>query len=379
MRPLTAAAAPAALLAVTVAGLAACSTDDPAAPPSASTSASAPATSDPSPDQEPGGDPAQPEDALLDWTAVAGPPDALVTMGGDWTLTVSPDGTRARLDGPRPRTIRAGADRRISDAFLDDAYALVVAQDRREERPGVATAVDLATGDTRVLDGDGPVGTSSGGTWALGLGTAFYASVGAPGQPRAYCLVEADLPSGAALPLWCADQRHGFTNARVGADGELTVMTFDDARPSCRTLLSMAGVSFEDGEPTAYAGPTDCKAWEGVTLGGEARVWSEVPDERRIEQAAVYAGTGGDVTELGEAVSGSLLACGDAAYFARDAGGGEPAQVLRWHPDDGLQVVYRAPEATEGFVVAPLRCGGDHLTLTALTPAGDEQVSAPLP
>ena len=74
----------------------------------------------------------------------------------------------------------------------------------------------------------------------------------------------------------------------------------------------------------------------------------------------------------------ALLACAGAAYFARDAGAGEPAQVLRWSPDGGLQVVYRAPRSTEGFVVAPLRCGGDMMTVTALTPAGDEQVAAAL-
>ena len=369
-----------AALAALAAGVVGCSAEDP--DPAATQATAQTPSQEPSPDDEPPTDATEPEDALLDWTPVPGPTDALVTVAGDWTLTIAADGTRARLNGPRPTTVRAGTGRRISDAFLDDAYALVVAQDGREERPSVATAIDLATGDTRVLDGDGPDGTSSGGTssggtWALGPGTAFYATVGTPGRPRAYCLVSSDLPSGATLPTWCAPTRHGFTNARVGTDGELSLMTFDDSRPSCRTVMSMAGVTVQDGEPTPYDGPTECKAWEGVSLGA-ARVWNEVPDEGRIEQARAYAATADGVTELGDATSGSLWACGDAAYFSRDAGDGDPAQVLRWHPDDGLQVVYRAPEATEGFIVAPLRCGGDHLTLTALTPAGDEQVSAPL-
>ncbi len=362
-------------------GVVGCSAGDPQEPVGTQTTSPTPTdehSRGPSPTDRPSAGATDPADALLDWTPVPGSTDALVTVAGDWTLTVATDGTRARLAGPRPTTVRAGAGRRISDAFLDEAYALVVAQDRREERPSVATAIDLATGDTRVLDGDGPVGTSSGGTWALGPGTAFYATIGIPAQPRAYCLVSSDLPSGATLATWCAPKRQGFTNARIGADGELSMMTFDDSRPSCRTVLSMDGVTVGGGEPTPYDGPTECQAWEGVGLGA-ARVWTEVPDERRIEEARAYAGTADGVTELGEATSGSLLACGDAAYFSRDAGDGDPGQVLRWQPDDGLQVVYRAPEATEGFIVAPLRCGGDHLTLTALTPAGDEQVSAPLP
>lgn len=364
----------AALVALAV-GVVGCSVEDP--DPTGTQATAETPSQEPSPGDRPPADATEPEDAILDWTPVPGPTDALVTVAGDWTLTVAADGTRAGLEGPRPTTVRAGAGRRISDAFLDDDYALVVAQDAREERPSVATAIDLATGDTRVLDGDGSVGTSSGGTWALGPATAFYATIGTPARPRAYCLASSDLPTGATVPAWCAPQRHGFTNARIGADGELSVMTFDDSRPSCRTVRSMGGVSVEGGAPTPYDGPTECKAWEGVSLGS-ARVWTEVPDEGRIEQARAYAVTADGVAELGEATSGSLLACGDAAYFSRDAGGGDPAQVLRWHPDDGLQVVYRAPEATEGFIVAPLRCGGDHLTLTALTPAGDEQVSAPL-
>lgn len=307
-----------------------------------------------------------------------GSTDAAVTEAGEWTLTVDPRSTRAVLDGPRPVTLPAGAGRRIAEAFLDDGHALVVAQDRRETRPSVATVVDLASGERTTLDGDSPAPTTSGGTWALGPDQAFYATVGAPGQARAYCLAAADLGTGDGAPLWCAATRQGFTNARVGSDGTLSLMTFDDARPSCRTLVTLAGVTLDGPDPTPYDGPTACAAWEGVTLGSD-RVWTEVPDERHIEQAHAFAATtAGEQQDLGAATSGSLLACGDAAYFTRDAGGGEPAQVLRWRADEGLRVVYRAPSAKDGFVVAPLRCGGTQLTLTALTPAGDEQVTAGL-
>ena len=43
-----------------------------------------------------------------------------------------------------------------------------------------------------------------------------------------------------------------------------------------------------------------------------------------------------------------------------------------------LDVVYEAPAGKDGFVASPLRCGGDQLTVTALTAAGDEQVTARL-
>lgn len=313
-----------------------------------------------------------PTAAALDWAPVPGSMNDTVTVGDEWTLTVAADGTRAVLGGPRPLTIDAGAGRRIADALLDDRHALVVAQDRRESRPSLATVVDLATGETRTFDGDSDAPTTSGGTWALADDRAYYATVGGPGAPRGYCLAAADLTTGTTSALWCAPPREGFSNARVGADGVVSLLTFDDARPSCRTL-----VAFDGPEPAAYDGVPDCTGWEGVTLGG-SRVWTTVPDESRIERAHAFAATAEGLVDLGEATSGSLLICAGAAYFARDAGGGEPASVLRWSPALGLEVAYRAPLAKEGFVVAPLRCGGDHLTLTALTTSGDEQATAVL-
>jgi hypothetical protein len=319
----------------------------------------------------------EPTDGLLDWTPVRGSTDDTVTVAGAWTLTVSGDGARAALDGPRPLELRAGTGRRINDAFLDGSHALVVAQDRRESRPSVATVVDLQTGATSTIDGSSTAPTTSGGTWALGPEQAYYATVGGPGDPRAYCLAAADLGTGDAHVVWCAPKRSGFSNARVGAAGALSLLTFDDSRPSCRTVVSMAGVTVDGPAPQPYSGPTDCTGWEGVTLD-DAEVWTEVPNENRIEQARAYASGPDGVADLGATTSGSLVACGEAAYFTRDAGSGRPAQVLRWSVDGGLQVVYRAAKAEDGFIATPLRCGGDQLTITSLSTAGDEQVTAPL-
>ena len=88
----------------------------------------------------------------LTWQSVPGPTRDVVTVGGDWTLTVSPGGDSARLDGPHPRTIRAAAHSSISDAFLDDAHALVVSEDDRARTPDVATLVDLGSGSATTLD-----------------------------------------------------------------------------------------------------------------------------------------------------------------------------------------------------------------------------------
>jgi hypothetical protein len=343
--------------------------------------------------------PLEPGVDLLDWQPVPGSVDDVVTVAGRWTLTVSADGARATLDGPTPTTVRAEDGHRISTAQIDDAHALVVSQDTREQRPATATLVDLDTGATSAVGGGSEVPTTTGGTWALAGDHAFYATYGGP-SGRAYCLASVDLASvdlasvdlasvdlvgGSQQQVWCAPQRQGFSNARAGADGALSLLTFDDSQPSCRTLVSLAGANPDDPDPdldpAPYADPTACKGWEGVTLD-DATVWTEIPKESRIEQAVAYAAGPDGIVELGDATSGTLIACDGAAYFARDAGGGEPAKVLRWSPETGLDAVYRAPggsgKGRDGFVVAPLRCGGDHLTLTALTSAGDEQVTAPL-
>ncbi len=101
-----------------------------------------------------------------------------------------------------------------------------------------------------------------------------------------------------------------------------------------------------------------------------------IPREKRIEAAHVYATLGDGYVDLGPALTDSLLACGDAAYFARDPGADRPGQVLRWRSDGSLDVVYEAPGGAEGFITVPLRCGDDALTVTALTEEGDEQVTA---
>ncbi|HQR27052.1 MAG TPA: hypothetical protein PLP61_08450 [Nocardioides sp.] len=364
----------AALAALLATGLASCGADDGDRPaPSGSASTPDVPSSSP-PDGGPsGGTSASPHPVvadtdLLDWRAVPGPVEDEVTVSGDWTLTVDEQGRRAVLDGPTPQTVPAGPRGRIVESFIDGEYALVVSQDRLEERPSTATVVELATGRRFVLDGRSPVPTTTGGTWALGGGHALYATYDQGG----YCLASVDLATEQARATWCAPPRHGFSNARTSPQGD-TLLTFDASRPSCRTVGALDGERL-----TPFPGVTECKGWEGVLLPG-GRVWSVVPRDTRIESAHLYAALGDAWFDLGPGISGSLVACGGAAYFAREpARVGEPAQVLRWTPAGRLSVVYAAPAGGEGFVTVPPRCGGTQLTVTALTQAGDEQVTAPL-
>jgi|SRR6478736_3618968 len=303
----------------------------------------------------------------LEWRPVDGSVDATVTRSSDWTLTVAPDGRTWDLAGPSGASDGKGDRQRVSDALLDERWTVVVLQDDAEQRPSVATVTELATGDTFTIDGAAEVPTTTGGTWALGADRVVHATV----QDGRYCLAEVDLDSRASTVTWCAPKRHGFSTAHV-TDAGTSLLTFDDARPSCRTVVTL-----DDGSPTPYDGATRCAAWEGVVTGGGA-VWSEIPDERRIEEARFRARVGDEDEDLGPGVAGSLVACAGAAYFVRDPQRqGDPAALVRWSADDGSAVVYESPSG-HAFLEPP-RCGGDAITVTARTSSGDEQVTADLP
>ncbi|MFC6287269.1 hypothetical protein ACFP3Q_08540 [Nocardioides sp. GCM10027113] len=307
----------------------------------------------------------------LQWSRVRGPVDATVTTGGGWTLTVDPSGTRATLDGADPVTVTAPDRFRVADALLDDGWALVTVQDRLEERPMVATVVDLDSGEQFTLDGDSDVPTTTGGSWALGDGTASHATVSPDGG---WCVATVDLASRTSQRRWCAPPRTGFNGVSVTPDGT-TMLTFDDQRPSCRTPVRLDG---DDVDPIGGVEP--CLGWDAVALPG-AVVWSETPRPTRVEQAVLRARTGdGAVVDLGPGTSGTLVRCGEAAYFVRDPQrDGQPAALLRWAPgDDEAGVVYESPGGGPAFLAEP-RCGGDALTLTVLAASGDRQVTALLP
>ena len=218
-----------------------------------------------------------------------------MTTGGGWTVVVDQERSLATVDGPRSFVIAGDKRFRISEVLLDTGWLAVVRSDSLEERPDVATVVDLTTGNRSDLTGRSQVPTTTGGTWALQGGVLVHATVG---PDRAYCLARRDLAAGSAETPWCAAPRHGFTHARVTPDG-LGLMTFDDQRPSCRTLGTVA-----DGMFTGWPGPTDCKGWELVPIAG-GLVWSEVPREHALDEAEVHVRSGDTDLDLGPATSDS--------------------------------------------------------------------------
>lgn len=303
---------------------------------------------------------------LLAWKALPGSVDDTVTTNGEWTLTVSKQGNTTALEGPNSATGSSASGEQITDAFLDEDYAVVVYQDPQETRPSRAKVTDLETGTTFSIDGDSEVPTTTGGTWALGDGTVVHATIDDRGS---YCLASVDLETQASTLGWCAPKRQGFNGAHV-TDAGWTLQTFDDSRPSCRTLVSTSGREVEP-----LPGVLECKGWDAALID-DGPVWSVVPKDNQVESAHFYASTEGGYFDLGPGTSGTLAPCADAAYFVRDPQhDGDPAALMRWD-GESLSVVYESP-AGQAFLAAP-RCGGDTMNVSALAEGGDEQVSADL-
>jgi hypothetical protein len=304
---------------------------------------------------------------LLDWQQVPGSTKDVVTVGGGWTLTVPTGDGSARLRGAKSVTIRAAAHSSITDAFLDGTHALVVSEDRLAADPDRAVLVDLASGRMTTLDGRSDPPTVVGGAWALGPDTVLHATSG----PRhSYCLATVDLATGHGSTGWCSPPRHGFSRVTVTSSAT-TMMVFDGHRPSCRTLVQVSGRTL-----APIPGVTDCLGWDS-SLTAPGAVWSVVPKQHRIEAAHFYAHTAGGWFDLGPGLSGSLVTCAGNSYFTRDPQTrSDPATLLRWSPDAASLSVVFASRGTGNAFLAPPRCGGDHLTVTAYSSSGDQQVTA---
>ncbi|MCW2792979.1 MAG: hypothetical protein JWO76_2077 [Nocardioides sp.] len=302
---------------------------------------------------------------LLGWQKAPGSVDSTVTSGGGWTVTVDKAGSEAEVSGPDQGSgISAGRRERISDTLLDDQYAVVVMQDRQETRPTRAVVVELGEQNQFSVDGSSDIPTVNGGTWALGQGHLLHATV----NDGAYCIASVDLATQESTLGWCAPERHGFNSAHVTPAGD-ALTTFDDSRPSCRTVVTLTGTETEP-----FPGVPDCTGWEGLLLDDGA-VWSVVPKAKQVESAQYYARVGDSYLDLGPGTTGTLTWCADSAYFVRDPQrDGDPAALMRFNPETGLDVVYES-SGGRAFLTEP-RCGGDTVTVTAFAEGGDEQVSA---
>jgi hypothetical protein len=304
--------------------------------------------------------------ALLDWQPLGNDVEETVTTNGEWSLTVNQAGDRAGLEGPTSASGSGSSGERVSHAFLDDDWAVVVYQDRQEQDPARAVVTDLGADEKFEIDGNSDIPTTTGGTWALGDGRLLHATIGPGG---AYCLASVDLATRTSTLGWCAEPGHGFNGARATPYGD-SLMTFDDAQPSCRTVAAVTGTDLEP-----FPGVVDCKGWDGV-LTDSGAVWSVVPNDNRVEAAHFFARAGDSYTDLGPGTSGTLTWCHGASYFVRDPQrDGDPARLMAFDGAD-LTIVYESP-AGQAFLTEP-RCGGDTMNITALTESGDEQVSASL-
>lgn len=316
---------------------------------------------------------ATPTTNLLDWHPVEAEPAGTSVVSPTWVATILDNGRHAEVSSDPAKEsgsghgIPADRGRRITDLLLADEFAVVVQQDRLEERPQKVTVLDL-TGSTEGHDVTDPQ-PATGGPVALTGDRLHYATL----DGGRYCLATYDIEEQSGEVTWCAPKRHGFSNVAASPAGT-ALMTFDDKRPvSCRTLVTVA----EDGALTPLDGVPDCKGWDvlATTDGG---VWSTLPKEQQVERGDFFARAGDQVFSLGTGVSGSLTWCGDSAYFTRDAQKRGHAQLLRWTPEHTLEIAYESPGRGEGFLEAP-RCAGSVLTITAKGEGGDEQVSATVP
>jgi hypothetical protein len=129
---------------------------------------------------------------------------------------------------------------------------------------------------------------------------------------------------------------------------------------------------------TPLPGVTDCTGWDSALLDGTT-IWSVVQNAHRIDAAHFYAHTDSGWWDLGPGTSGSLVTCDGSAYFTRDPGSrSDPATLLRWAPGTASLTIAFASKGTGNAFLSPPRCGGTHLTVTAYSQAGDEQVTTDL-
>ena len=330
----------------------------------------APATGSPSSGAGTGtpttGSSAEPTVALLDWQDSGLEVGTRYVRGDGAEAVVADGGGSVEITGGAAATvIPAGTGRSISEVLMSQDWVVVVRQDKAETEPSQVVAIDLATGDQRELVSPEP---ASGGSWALTGGDLHYPTYG---DDRAYCLATSALADGNGEDGWCAPSRSGFSGLTAGEHG-VGLMTFDDARPvACRTVNLLDG----SGLPQPLEGPRDCLAWD-VAATADGAVWSEVPQPRRQEEAEFHASVDGTTVDLGPGTTGTALPCGDSVFFVRDPQGpDEPARLMRWTPEDTLEVAYESASVGNAFLGEPA-CGGDVLALSSFGEDGDELVWA---
>jgi hypothetical protein len=328
------------------------------------TAASTPSGTDSASPTEPTETASSPVLGEMAWKDVPGSTEDETTVSGKWRLTLATGGSQVELAGPHPQTLSAPAGWTFSQALIDGFYAVAVAEHKQAAQPDRATVIDLRSGDQQMVDGTSSPPTTTGGSWALAGGILTHAT--RPGGD--YCLAFVDLLADRSDQGPCAGKQHGFSNVVI-SPSTTTALTFDTGHPSCRTPAEVSGTTFRP-----LPGIEECKGFDAASTES-GQVWSVIPKEQRIEAAHFYADFGDGQVDLGPGASGSLVWCGEAAYFTQDPqSSSDPARLIKATPD-GPQVVFESQGTGNAFLGSP-RCGGRDLTVSAYAEAGDQQVVA---
>lgn len=301
----------------------------------------------------------------LEWEPTGFLPKDRVVVGGEWTAVVKDD--KVSFESPAWNFLLAEDTGGSVDAVLVEGESAVVSYGfGGETTEGKAFRVDLMDREWIEIVSPQP---ANGGAWAMYDDSLYYPALGEDG---AYCLATLAVRDGNGEDGWCAPPRTGFSSLTASEHG-VALMTFDDTRPvSCRTLH----VLDDAGTPEALDEPTECKGWD-VAATGNGVIWSEVPKQRRQEQARFFASADGTTEDLGRGTTGSLTPCGGDAFFVRDPRSRkDPARLMRWD-GSALTVAFESRSRGNAFLAEP-ECADGILTVTAFGEDGDEQVTAPV-
>lgn len=242
---------------------------------------------------------------------------------------------------------------------------MVVIEDTGEGSPARGSAYDLRSGESTLLNGQaGLPEPAEDGEWSLNGNRFAYPHI--PGR-RSICVVRADLATMRGETVGCVRGNYGLNEPMVTPFG-LAWTQFDDRRPnSCATPILLP----EGGRPHPVEAADPCKAWDVAVAGPAASVWSQVIRFRAISASKLFAQEADELLALGPIVTGSLIWCGDYAYWSTGAG-----DIRRWKPGD--ETVTRLYEKEPGQLklsTAPI-CGGDTVAFdtidgTASTPGSE--------
>ncbi|WP_028658795.1 hypothetical protein [Nocardioides insulae] len=214
------------------------------------------------------------------------------------------------------------------DVWLTGAFAVVEDLDERARLVRL-TVYDLAEGTTVPLEhqptqpeldvAHGRV-TYTTGTSAIGM-----------------CQRVLELESRVDRPVGCAPEGGVIADAVAGRDRVGFSTLRDPASGRRCKQLRIAGL---DGDGAA-AVPLhrDCLGWS-LALSDGGFAWDEMDPRREdLATARAYALAGGIPVELGEAVTDTLVGCGDGFYWLVEDGRG--VRIDAWHPESGVTTVRR--------------------------------------